>query len=102
MLDLLIVWLALVFWTRSKRVHVGTDGVWIRGGRFGLPRSRFVPKQEIAKFEPRVMLEAETFILYALDLIQTDGTQVTAGIFIPSRQEATWLAGRMRDVLGGR
>jgi len=101
-LDLLIVWLALAFWTRSKRVHAGTDGVWIRSGRFGLPWSRFVPKQEIAKFEPRVMLEAETLILHALDLIQTDGRHVTVGIFIPSRQEATWLAGRMRDALGGR
>ena len=100
-LDLLIVWLALAFWTRSKRVHVGTDGVWIRGGRFGLSWSRFIPGEEIETIQPRVMLEAETLILHDLDLVQTDGRHVTVGIFIPSKQEAAWLAGRMRDVLEG-
>jgi hypothetical protein len=101
-LDLLIVWLALAFWTRSKRVHVGTDGVRIRGGRFGLSGSRLTPRDEIETIEPRVMLEAETLMLHDLDLVRTDGKHVTVGIFIPSKQEAAWLAGRMRDVLEGR
>jgi len=55
-LDMLIVWGALAFLARSKRVHVGTDGVRIRGGGFELSRSRFVPKHEIEKIEPTVML----------------------------------------------
>ena len=98
-LDLLMVWLALGFWTRSKRVHIGADGVWIRGGRFGWPWPRFVPKRAIAKIEPRVMLEAETLMLHDLDLVQTDGRHLSVGIFIQSKQEAAWLAGRMRELL---
>ena len=101
-LDLLIVWLALAFLARSKRVHVGTGGARIRGGRFGLGRSRFVPKEEIEKIEPGVMLEAETLVLHDLGLVLTDGRHVTVGIFVPSKQEAEWLAERMRDALEGR
>jgi hypothetical protein len=101
-LDMLIVWLALAFLARSKRVHVGTDGVRVRGGRFEFSRSRFVPKHELEKIEPTVMLEAETLVLSELELVLTSGKRVTAGIFIPSKHEAEWLAERMRDALEGR
>ena len=96
------MWLALAFWSRNQHVHVGTTGVRIRAGRFGLTRSGFVTREEIEKIEPRVMLEAETLLLHDLDMVQTNGRHVTVGIFIPSNEEAAWLARRMCDALEGR
>lgn len=101
-LNMLIAWTALAYLARSKRVHVGTDGVRIRGGGIELSRSRFIPKNEIEKIEPGVMLEAETLALRDLELVLTNGKRVTVGIFIPSEQEAEWLAEHMRDALEGR
>ena len=101
-LELLLVWGALLYWTRSRRVHVATDGVRVHRRKFGLRGSRFVPRDEIVDIESGVMLEADTLIMHDLELALVGGKRVNVGIFIPSKAEAAWLAQRMRDALEGR
>ena len=101
-LDLLLVWGALLYWTRTRRVHVAAEGVRVDRRRFGLRWTRFVPGEEIFDIESGVMLEADTLIMHDLELVQAGGKRVNVGIFIPSKAEAAWLAQRMRNALGGR
>ncbi len=101
-LDLLLVLGALLYWTRSRRVHVAADGVRVHQRKFGLRRTRFVPSEEIVDIESGVMLEADTLMMHDLELVQAGGRRVNVGIFIPSKAEAAWLAQRMRDALEGR
>jgi hypothetical protein len=101
-LDLLVVWGALLYWTRSRRVHAGAEGVRVQGRKCGLRGTRFVPSQEIVEVVSEVMLEADTLMMHDLELVQKDGKRVNLGIFIPSKAEAAWLAQRMRDALEGR
>lgn len=101
-LDLALVWGALIFFTRRKHTRVASDAVRIRRGVFGLRWWRVVPKQQIASIDVAVLLEGETFMMYDLRLVRAGGCHVTVGTFIPSKLEAEWLATRMRETLEGR
>ena len=82
-LDLFLVWGALLYWTRSKRVHVAADGVRLDRRRFGIGWARFVPNEEIVDIESGVMLEADTLMMHDLELVRADGKRGERGCLHP-------------------
>ena len=97
---LLLLWGVLRLWLGTTHVTLGGDEAAVRSGLIGSGRVKRVSRQDVARVEVRIGMQAGTRSFYDVRIVGKDRRKLAAGSGISSKREAEWLAQLMERELG--
>lgn len=98
---LLLLWIALDQWLWVSRVTAGDGAVTVATGLLAPTRERRLAAAEIAEVTTRIGMQAGGTPYYDVVVVRRDGRRVVAGRGIRDKREAEWVAGAIREGVGG-
>ena len=97
--DVLLVLGVVQYWFRSVRVTADPSEVVVESRMLGLRSLRRIPSATVADVAVRVGSQSGTRAFHDLSIVLNDGHRILAGGGIPQREEAEWLAARVKEAV---
>jgi hypothetical protein len=100
--DLLLIYGSLQMWLGTSSVVVGSGTVRVRSGLLGSGKTREIAFGQVDRIQTAITAQqggASGTPYYDIQLFQTDGTKITLGSTVRSKQEAEWLASEIQRLI---
>jgi hypothetical protein len=99
--ELLLLWGVLELWLRVTRTTAESGVITVASGYLSAGGERRFAASDISDVTARIGMQAGRRPYYDVALVRTNGKRVTLGHGVRDKREAEWLAGLLRDALGG-